>query len=148
MISNKNAIWIFGTITVSIFVFSIAPKVFNYDSTLELFMGLTILDVTLIGFCPWASALGLAVAEEMKKIDTNKQNHSGKNPLLISLALGLVVALYFVGSIKSEMSSVAKILALCILLGYQSPNFWSSQEKVLKKMIDEKMEEISKAKDS
>lgn len=142
MSSQRITVIVYLTLVMLIIALAFGSfPILEYQNDKQLFLGLTILDVTLLVFCPGASALGLAVASEVKKKEA-ADNLNDINSPLIGLALGLVVALYFIGSIQSNISSVARILALCILLGYQAPNIWHSQEKVLKKIIDKRLEEI------
>ena len=64
----------------------------------------------------------------------------------IGFALGVVIALYFVGSITQSITSVARVFALCVLLGYQAPNLWAVQEKVIGKVVEEKLTEALRKK--
>jgi hypothetical protein len=105
---------------------------------ITLFLGLNMYDVVLLLFSPGAAALGLAVSNEVKK---NDDTHISFRPL-VGLALGLVIALYFIGTIQDDISSVSRILALSILLGYQAPMIWQSQEKTISKLVDKKIKEI------
>lgn len=57
----------------------------------------------------------------------------------VGLVLGLVIALYFVGAITESITSLARILGLCVLLGYQAPHLWLTQERALKKLVDKKL---------
>ena len=59
--------------------------------------------------------------------------------LFIGLVLGLVVALFFVGAINDEVTSLARVLALSVLLGYQSRHLWFSQEGIVKQMVDKRV---------
>ncbi len=59
-------------------------------------------------------------------------------------ALGFVVALYFVGAITQDITSVARVMGLCILLGYQAPNIWFLQETLIGKFVEKKILEITK----
>ncbi|MFP1683814.1 hypothetical protein ACLD0W_14980 [Alloalcanivorax sp. C16-1] len=60
----------------------------------------------------------------------------------VGLVLGLVIALYFVGAITNDVTSLARILGLCVLLGYQAPNLWINQEKAIKRLVDRKIESL------
>lgn len=60
----------------------------------------------------------------------------------IGLVLGLVIALYFVGAITNDVTSLARVLGLCVLLGYQAPNIWLTQEKAIKKSLDKKLDHV------
>lgn len=69
-----------------------------------------------------------------KKLLSCEPHHVG-----IGAALGFVIALYFVGAITQEVASVMKVLALSILLGYQAPLLWRLQQRVMTKVIDERI---------
>lgn len=60
--------------------------------------------------------------------------------LILGGILGLVVGLYFVGSIQETPATLAKIVALSIVLGYSAPKVWGAQEKV----VDKKIKQLSK----
>lgn len=60
---------------------------------------------------------------------------------IIGFALGLVVSLYFFGAITQDVTSLARVIGLCILLGYQAPNIWSAQEKVISNIVEKKIVE-------
>lgn len=63
--------------------------------------------------------------------------------LILGGILGLVVGLYFVGSIQETPATLAKIVALSIALGYSAPKVWDTQEKI----IDKKIKQLSKLKE-
>jgi len=71
----------------------------------------------------------------------------GRRLAYIGFVLGLVIALYFVGSIKQDITAVARILALCVLLGYQAPTLWSLQESVIKNAAEKKLRELTGKKE-
>lgn len=60
----------------------------------------------------------------------------------IGLALGFVVALYFLGAITNDLTSLSRVLGLCILLGYQAPNIWFTQEQTIKRALNKKIDLI------
>ena len=60
----------------------------------------------------------------------------------IGLVLGFVVALYFVGAITQSATSLARILALCVLLGYQAPTLWSLQARVVEEAANKKLQDL------
>ncbi len=60
----------------------------------------------------------------------------------VGFVLGLVIALYFVGAITTSVTSLARVLGLCVLLGYQAPSLWITQEKAIKKFVDKKVESL------
>lgn len=64
----------------------------------------------------------------------------------IGLVLGLVIALYFIGAFTENITTLARILALCILIGYQAPRIWQLQERLIGKHIENKIDKIIKLK--
>ncbi len=66
--------------------------------------------------------------------------------LYIGLVLGLVIALYFVGAFTENITTLARILALCILIGYQAPRIWQLQERLIESHIENKIEQFLKSK--
>ena len=71
----------------------------------------------------------------------NKRNSMLRLPF-IGFILGLVISLYFVGAINQDITSLARILGLCVLLGYQAPSLWVTQEKTIKKLVDKKVDSV------
>jgi hypothetical protein len=85
---------------------------------------------------------------EERRMDFNMGAHYMRSSqqkwlLVAGLILGFVVSLYFVGAITHSTASLARVLGLCVLLGYQAPNIWFSQEKVIKKLVDARVAEIT-----
>jgi len=72
-----------------------------------------------------------------------KYSRMGNN--FIALGLGLVVALYFLGAIVYDITSIARVVGLCVLLGYQAPNIWIIQEKTIDSLASEKLRDIMKS---
>lgn len=70
------------------------------------------------------------------------KNEAGPNPGMVGAVLGFVVALYFIGAVSDHLTSLARILALCILLGYQAPSLWRTQERILSTIVEEKVKAI------
>jgi len=127
-------------------------------------VGVTIFDFLLLCFCPLCGAIGGYVSRHLRfsefmKINRKKMageyiddprkyrkivfgqfiSESGPNPTVVGGVLGIVIALYFVGAITDHLTSLARVLALCILLGYQAPNLWRAQEKVIASIVDQKL---------
>lgn len=108
-------------------------------------------DVALLALCPIFSALGVLVSFVLKERDKESdvpffkaflgQIRQYFGNLFIGLVLGLLIALFFVGAINSEVTSLARVLALSILLGYQAKSIWFSQEKVINKAIQKKVKQ-------
>ncbi|WP_316365623.1 hypothetical protein [Candidatus Thiodiazotropha sp. CDECU1] len=66
---------------------------------------------------------------------------------IIGAIIGLVIALYFVGALTPNASTVARVLALCVFAGYLAPQIWFSQEKIVMKIINKKIKELDKLND-
>ena len=142
MSTGKLASLIYLTVLMMGFALAFSGlPIFGPDPNKSLFLGLTFYDLILLLLCPGAAALGLAVSNEIKRASDSLEYEINS---LAGFALGLVVALYFVGAITDSISSVARILALCILLGYQAPNIWQSQEAAIKRLVDKKLKQIEK----
>ncbi len=110
-------------------------------------------DLALLILCPAGAALGSYAHAILQMINPHQMpGVGGTVPLSfvdgmgrfawtifrISLGgiLGLVVALYFIGSIQENISTVSKIVALSILLGYSAPKLWLSQERIILKQSE------------
>jgi len=124
----------------------------------------TVTDGLLLALSPACGALGGYVARHINLTELRKglatasspaggfaerdqqfatlRDQLGPNPTLVGGVLGLVIALYFVGAITEHTTSLARILGLCILLGYQAPNLWRVQEKLLGSMVEEKLRTV------
>ncbi|MFG6462591.1 hypothetical protein ACG04Q_13510 [Roseateles sp. DXS20W] len=124
---------------------------------------LTYFDLALLCLCPVFGALGgvvsrhLTLADIRSKLDSNSHlsenttadttqtvkyqpaPHFGPNAVLVGAILGIVVALYFVGAITDHVTSLARVFALCILLGYQASNLWRAQEKIIASLVDDRL---------
>ncbi|NQZ29869.1 MAG: hypothetical protein HRU06_01290 [Oceanospirillaceae bacterium] len=92
-------------------------------------------DVALLVLCPILATLGVLVSSMIYV----KQNHS-QEPffkriftglfsnfanLFIGIVVGLVIALFFVGAINNDITSLTRVLVLTVFLGYKAPLFWS-----------------------
>lgn len=42
---------------------------------------------------------------------------------VIGIAIGFAISLYFLGAITQDITSLARVTGLCIILGYMAPNF-------------------------
>ena len=88
--------------------------------------------------------------EELEAFHRKATHYYQRNKLwrlfFIGLILGFVVALYFVGAITNNITSVARIFALCVLLGYQAPKIWSLQERLLQDAVEKHLKTILSGK--
>ena len=125
-------------------------------------------DIVLVVLCPVFGAIGGFVARHLRLTEllgqvrpmvtyrTTRDDgldaspakayisypHVGPNATLVGGVLGLVVALYFVGAITDDVTSLARVYALSILLGYQAPNLWRIQAQVVSNLVDERLRAI------
>ncbi len=109
---------------------------------------LTVFDAALILFCPLAAAIGgcahvLILQSKYDKIPApgsmillprREAMFKGfwiVSRLFLSAIIGLVVALYFLGTVKEEVATLGKLLAFSILIGYSAPRIWSMQAEIM-----------------
>jgi hypothetical protein len=116
----------------------LVPNTFPF--TMLSALGFTQADQLLFILCPIFAALGSLVRLSIHALgwaSSNKQNaeHSTGRGLVmvltnvfIAFAAGLVVALYFAGSIVPSGQSVGKLLAFTLLVGFMAPHFFRVQE--------------------
>ncbi len=67
--------------------------------------------------------------------------------LFVGATIGFVFALYFIGITNNSLTSITRLLAFSVLIGFSAPKLWKSQEKILTKYIDLKLNEILKSKE-
>ena len=116
-------------------------------------LGLSSYDLALLYLCPAGAALGsfaycivdtiqtgnlpkkesdyTIVSDELAKM---RGRWLGLRAIL-SAILGLVLGLYFIGVIQETPSTLFRIVALSIVLGYSAPNIWMSQEKIISEKV-------------
>ena len=61
----------------------------------------------------------------------------------IAMGLGIVISLYFFGAITEDLTSLARVVGLSIVLGYQAPNLWRLQEKAINKIAEKQYKSIA-----
>lgn len=114
--------------------------------------GLTGADLLLILLCPYAAAIGLFISYEIERFsstvgDKESSEQQEKKHFQVGivpgLVLGLVIALYLSGEIMT-ISGVLKVVGLSILAGYQSPNLWMMQERMIEEIVSDEMAKIAK----
>ncbi len=120
-------------------------------------LGFSKLDITLLWLCPTFSVVGAIVNILVSDMDLTRPYKSGKKldrskylmyfewvirRILLGVATGIIVSLYFVDALKESSTTVARILALSILFGYISPKFWFTLDKVVSMKVDSKLSEI------
>ena len=120
-------------------------------------LGFSSQDRFLLALCPLAAALGGFVHVWMLKDDYSKLPKRGglaspkkafvmtawlSGRLILSAVAGLVLALYFVGALTDSPTTVARILAFAILIGYAAPRLWVAQEQIVAKAVEDRMRAI------
>lgn len=106
-------------------------------------------DLALLLFCPAGAVLGSFAHAMLTSINPDQpprdeQRIRVASPRLaaargswlvlrlsLGAILGLVIALYFIGALQENLTTLAKIIALSILLGYGAPKIWVAQERLL-----------------
>lgn len=67
--------------------------------------------------------------------------------LFVGASAGLVIAIFFAGSVKPELTSSVKLILLSIFAGYSAPNLWVSQAKIIENKINKHIEDVIEARD-
>jgi hypothetical protein len=117
-------------------------------------IGLSGYDVALIILCPLGAMIGSfahAIVEtiDLKGPPTNESDMRIASKelqelrgiwlglrLMLGAILGLIIGLYFIGAIQETPSTIAKVMALSILLGYAAPKIWEAQDKIVTAKIN------------
>jgi hypothetical protein len=105
-------------------------------------------DVGLLIFCPLGAALGVLVSYLIKERSSIAKKNiaslvlSFLGAVFSGVVLGLMIALFFVGAIAHEVTALARVVAFSILMGFQSKHLWSSQEAIVKTLIERKLEAV------
>lgn len=111
-------------------------------------LGLKKYDVALLVLCPCAAMLGSFAHVILQMINPQRMPTQGNTRILghldafgrmvwtmlrlaLGAILGLVIALYFIGALQENISTLAKIIALSVLIGYAAPKLWLAQEKLV-----------------
>lgn len=87
---------------------------------------------------------------EMKLVSKDLQEKRGiwlGLRLILGGVLGLVIGLYFVGAIQENPATLAKIIALSILVGYSAPKVWEAQEIIATKKLNSLASNLSTLKE-
>jgi len=107
-------------------------------------LGFSQVDLLLLAFSPICAGIGSTVNGMLTEMNPSRLPRAGRirshlealaflkwcsYRLFIGCALGLVVGLYFVGSLNDSPTSLARVLALAVILGYGAPKLWQLQEQ-------------------
>jgi hypothetical protein len=105
-------------------------------------------DLALLILCPLGAVVGSYAHAILQLINPHRMPRPGTTRFLsnkdalgrvawwvfrltLGAILGLVVALYFIGALQENLTTLAKIVALSILLGFAAPKLWLVQERVV-----------------
>ena len=117
-------------------------------------LGLSSYDLALLLVCPIGAVIGGFAQAIVQTIDLsgpprNESDMRWASPeleklrgawlclrLILGAILGVVIGLYFVGAIKENPATIAKITALSILAGYAAPKIWGAQERIVAARIN------------
>lgn len=109
-------------------------------------LGMTIrnTDLVLLMLAPFCCGLGAIVFIVVDSLSKEKKFSikMASGHFFVAFVLGLVVSLYFIGTLNPSLSAIAKLLGFTVLLGYQAPRFWAMQEGILHKAIDQRLKLI------
>ncbi|EKY4193728.1 hypothetical protein RCQ53_000968 [Vibrio harveyi] len=125
--------------------------------------GITYFDLALLILCPIGGVMGsfaFAIMDSIDPLNSPKDEVSlifasaqlqEKRDVWLGLRctlgfiLGVVVSLYFLGSIQPNIATVAKIMALSIVAGYAAPKVWAAHEIIVEAKIKQLMTENEKS---
>ncbi|WP_462156518.1 hypothetical protein [Pseudoalteromonas sp. GB56] len=118
-------------------------------------IGITYFDLALLILCPIGGVIGSFAFAIMDSIDPSNSPKDETKAVIASaqlqetrsiwlglrcilgFILGIVVSLYFLGSIQPNIATVAKIVALSIVAGYAAPKVWAAQEVILEAKLNQ-----------
>jgi len=117
-------------------------------------LGLSVYDIALLFFCPLGAALGafsycvvdtikidgLPISEDEFIVPTKEVISVRTTWMFLRLVLAAILGL-IIGSIQETPATLAKLIALLIILGFSAPKLWLAQEKV----VDSKTKKIIEA---
>ena len=103
-----------------------------FDSTMNIVgIEMDTVDIALLALCPLFACIGILIASLLDAAHSPANSGLVKRffstayaniaNLLIGLVVGVVIALFFVGVINNDISSLARMLVLSMFLGYKAP---------------------------
>lgn len=134
----------------------LVPNLFPFTALSAL--GFTQVDQLLFMLCPLVAVLGSMVRLALRALGwsekrvrsataTLEPNHFQRRlsrtivsilaTLFVAFVAGLVVALYFAGSIAPSREAVGKLLAFTLLVGYMAPSFFTAQEQKIARLLSD-----------
>jgi len=105
-------------------------------------------DIALLTLCPLGAVIGSFAHVILQVMNPHRMPRPGATRfasnmdalgrfawltlrLILGAILGLVIALYFIGALQENLTTLAKIVALSILLGFAAPKLWLAQERIV-----------------
>ena len=125
-------------------------------------LGFSSFDLLLLGLCPVGGVIGsfaYAIIDTIDPINSPKKEEQAVFAskklqdkrgawlglrCILGAILGLVIGLYFIGSIQENSSTLAKIIAFSIMAGYAAPKVWAAQDKILEGQIKKIVQDSEK----
>lgn len=122
-------------------------------------LGLSKYDIALLVLCPLGAVVGSFAHAVLLLINPHRIPRPGSTRfntstdalgraawlsfrLSLGAILGLVLGLYFIGALQENVATLAKVVALSILLGFAAPRVWVSQEKLIAEASENRLKEI------
>jgi hypothetical protein len=116
-------------------------------------------DVALLLLCPLGAVIGSFAHAMLLLINPHRIPRPGTTQfntaqdalgraawltfrLSLGAILGLVVGLYFIGALQENTTTLAKVVALSILLGFAAPKIWVAQEQLITDAAERRLKEL------
>ena len=134
----------------------IVPDMFPFTALSAL--GFTQADQLIFMLCPLVAVLGSMVRLSIRALGWSEKRDRGSTAtqlagrfrrqlsrtivltlasIFIAFTAGLIVALYFAGSIVPTREGVGKLLAFSVLVGFMAPSFFTAQEEKLTRLFND-----------
>lgn len=121
-------------------------------------LGLSKHDVVLLELCPIGAAVGSWANIGLMRLDPYRFPGAKDarfarprtavvrlgwmvNRIMLGALLGGLLALYFVGTLQPNVTTIAKLTALSVLIGYAAPKIWLAQERVVTENVVARLED-------
>lgn len=134
----------------------LVPNVFPFAALSAI--GFTQADQLLFMLCPLVAVLGSMVRLALRALGWSERRVRNSTvtsepkrfprqisrtivsilaTVFIAFVAGLVVALYFAGSIAPSREAVGKLLAFTLLVGFMAPSFFTAQEQKIARLLND-----------
>lgn len=120
-------------------------------------LGMRTQDLLLLIISPICAIIGSFVHYALLDIDPSRMPRGGRIlstveamarakwiflRLFVGAALGLVLALYFIGVIEEGINALTRLLAFAVLIGYCAPRLWIAQEKLILSAVEKRIDTL------